>query len=166
MKVLPAFRRDAAWDIARLYMTWQVATKPVRGHHADKKESECNEHDDDSHCLRRMDRHIIRPFAREPTRGGWVLHSNSAANFLKGRLRGEASQFHDNKLCLHFILKKKEKILFETVAPRWSVFRRTLYSRVQYLKQPLFGGLAFARVIVLNIRKPNGVCCPGCSPRL
>ena len=70
MKVSPAFWRDAAWDIARLYMARKYATIPMRGYHADKNESECNEHDDDSHCLRRMDRHSIRPFAREPTRGG------------------------------------------------------------------------------------------------
>ena len=82
MKVLPAFWRDAAWDIARLYMAWQYATNPVRGQHADKNESECNQHyrnaDDDSRRLRRMDRHSIRPFAREPTRGGWVLHSKQS----------------------------------------------------------------------------------------
>ena len=69
MKVLPAFWRDTAWDIARLYMAWH-ATNPVRGQHADKNESECNQHYDDSHRLRRMDRHSIRPFAREPTKGG------------------------------------------------------------------------------------------------
>ena len=83
MKVSPAFWRDAAWDIARLYMARQYA---MRGHHADKNESECNEHDDDSHRLQRMNRHTIRPVAREPTRGGWVLHSKQSVcrEFLKG----------------------------------------------------------------------------------
>ena len=92
MKVLMAFLCDAASDIALLYIArrWYAMNRR-RGHHADHDEGECNEHDDDSHCLRRMDRHSIGPFAREPTRGGWVLHSNSAANFLKGRLRGEAT---------------------------------------------------------------------------
>ena len=70
------------------------------------------------------------------------------------------------KMCLHFILQKKALKFIETVAPRWSVCPRMLVSRVQYLKRVLFAGMAFARVIVLNIRKPNGVCCPGSSPRL
>ncbi len=30
----------------------------------------------------------------------------------------------------------------------------------------LFAGMAFARVTVLKIRKPNGVSCPACSLRL
>ena len=36
------------------------------------------------------------------------------------------------------------------------------------LNSCLFAGMAFARVIVLNILKPNGVSCPGpaFSPRL
>ena len=170
MKVLPAFWRDAAWDIARLYMAWQYATNLMRGHHADKNESECNQHADDSHRLRRMDRHSIRPVAREPARGGWVHHSKQSVSreFLKGNSAACVVQhipsFTD--CCSQFILKKKKGYRIETVAPRWSVSPRMLFSRVQYLKRLLFAGLAFARVIVLNIRKPNGVCCPASSPRL
>ncbi len=53
MKVLPSFWRDAAWDIARLNIArpGQCVTNPMRGYHADKNESECYEHDDDSHRL-------------------------------------------------------------------------------------------------------------------
>ena len=56
------------------------------------------------------------------------------------------------KMSLHFILKKKALKFIETVAPLWSVCPQMLDSRVQFLKRFLFAGLAFARVIVLNIR--------------
>ncbi len=110
MKVLPAFWRDTAWDIVRLYMAWH-ATKPVRGQHADKNESECNQHYDHSHRLRRMDRHSIRPFVREPTRGGWVLHSKQSVchEFLKGN-SAVATFPLSRDCCLHFKLKKKVQI--------------------------------------------------------
>ena len=71
--------------------------------------------------------------------------------------------------CLHFIFKKKRHKLSALVTPRQSALLRTLWSLVrvpQLLNGCLFAGMAFARVIVLNIRKPNGVSCPGFSPRL
>ena len=46
---------------------------------------------------------------------------------------------------------------------------RTLWTLVRILlklERCLFTGMAFARVIVLNIRKPNGVSCPGFTLRL
>ena len=55
--------------------------------------------------------------------------------------------------CLWFILKKKRHNFIEAVAPRSSVFCWTIFSRVQYLKSSLFAGLAYWRVIFLNIRK-------------
>ena len=71
--------------------------------------------------------------------------------------------------CLHFIFKKKRYKLSALVTPRQSALLRTLWTLVrvpQLLNSCLFAGMAFARVIVLNIRKPNGVSCPGFAPRL
>ena len=71
--------------------------------------------------------------------------------------------------CLHFMFKKQGYKLSALVTPRQSALLRTLWTLVrdpQLLNGCLFAGMAFARVIVLNIRKPNGVSCPGFSPRL
>ena len=51
MKVLPAFWRDAAWDIARLNMARKYETNSGSGHHADENESEYNKHDDNRYRL-------------------------------------------------------------------------------------------------------------------
>ena len=60
---------------------------------------------------------------------------------------------------------------FDMKAPRQSAMIQTPWTLVrvlQLLNSCLFAGLgmAFARVIVLNIRNPNGVSCPGFAPRL
>ena len=111
--------------------------------------------------------------------GGWLIKTlqthfiNVSKSYLCCGTQRQSSRgalmhktMFSRKMSLHFIFNKKALNFIETVAPRWSVYTRMLVSRVQYLKRLLFAGLAFARVIVLNIRKPNGVCCPGCSPRL
>ena len=63
-------------------------------------------------------------------------------------------------------IKKKKGQFIEAVAPRSSALSRTIFSRVQYSKRSLFAGLAYWRVIFLNIRKSNGVSCPGFAPTL
>jgi hypothetical protein len=64
---------------------------------------------------------------------------------------------------LLFKLKKKRDNLSEILAPWESVCPRPVLARVRIAKGSLFAGLAFARVTILNIRKSNGVCCPGWS---
>ena len=90
------------------------------------------------------------------------------SNFLTGRSAQNSQGFHACWVFALYVLKKKYK-LSAPVTPRQSALLRTLWTLVrvpQMLNSCLFAGMAFARVIVLNIRNPNGVSCPGCSPRL
>ena len=67
MKVLPAFCSDAiraAWNSA-----WQFAST-MRVHHAAEQQSESNEQDDNSHCMRDMDGQGIQPCVALPSRSG------------------------------------------------------------------------------------------------
>ena len=83
-------------------------------------------------------------------------------NFLTGRSAQISQGFHACWVFALYLLKKKK-------TPRQSALLRTPWTLVrvlQLLNSCLFAGMAFARVIVLNIRKPNGVSCPGFAPRL
>ena len=63
--------------------------------------------------------------------------------------------FTESRLCF----KQSNNFVVNTASVP-STHSRKLWTRVQYLNRSLFAGIAFARVIILYIRKPNGVCCP------
>ena len=111
-----------------------------------------------------MNRHTIPPTAGEPSRsGGGDLHHTN--NMLAANLRGASSlhtvflNFFTQNVFALYIKKKKIKMNCKCSSAVKCIFSDAL-ARVRYLNSFSFAGMAFARVIVLNIRKPNGVCCP------
>ena len=127
------------------------------------------------YCLRRIYWKSIRPFAWAPD--GDLHHKRKRIGVRYQRVLALGgcegpqdavttfSVFHASCVS-QFKLKKKSNILSALVAPRPSVRTRMLLSRVRDLNSCVVSGIAFWRVIFLNIRKPNGVSCPGFAPRL
>ena len=91
-----------------------------------------------------------------PKRGRGPLQAKSFA--AKGQQRSPhpvfLNFFTESRLCL----KKSNNFVVNTASVP-STHSRKLWTRVQYLNRSLFAGMAIGRVIILNIRKRNVVCC-------
>ncbi len=95
-----------------------------------------------------------------------VRYQRVLAHVQGHRMRSPSSRFFTQVVFCTLSFKKKSNILSALVAPLPSVRTRMLLTRVRVLHSCLFTGMAFARVIFLNIQKPNGVSCPGFALRL
>ena len=80
--------------------------------------------------------------------------------------RGASLQSQLAKCCLVFKNLIFHLLSSEHIGPRECVHLRRRLSRVRDSKRCHISRIAFWRVIFLNIRKPNGVSCPGFAPRL